>query len=117
MSRMKCLVTSWILLGSITGLPVQTQSGSVSARENGVVFANRVNTTTLTGTVMCGYQGWFAVPADAINRGWYHYRLEDEYGVTRYRMDDLGAKMPSGICLCCLQSGSQRVSQKMLLIK
>ncbi|MGE5432186.1 MAG: T9SS type A sorting domain-containing protein [Syntrophomonadaceae bacterium] len=28
---------------------------------------------TLTGKIMCGYQGWFAVPSDAINRGWYHY--------------------------------------------
>jgi hypothetical protein len=66
---------------------------------------------------MCGYQGWFAVPTDAISRGWYHYKLEGEYGVTWYGMDDLGAKMPSGIYLRSLQSGSYRVSQKMLLIR
>jgi len=44
-------------------------------------------------------------------------RNRGEYGVTWHGMDDLGAKMPSGIYLCCLQSGSQRVSQKMLMIR
>ncbi len=39
------------------------------------VSARRVDTSTLTGKVMCGYQGWFAVPTDAIARGWYHYNL------------------------------------------
>ena len=32
-----------------------------------------VDTTTLTGKVMCGYQGWFAAEGDNINRGWAHY--------------------------------------------
>jgi hypothetical protein len=32
-----------------------------------------VDTTTLTGKVMCGYQGWFAAKGDNINRGWVHY--------------------------------------------
>ena len=74
MSSAKCLVANWILLGHVTGLPAQTQSGSASPREAGLISVNRVNTTTLTGKVMCGYQGWFAVPTDAINRGWYHYK-------------------------------------------
>ena len=32
-----------------------------------------VDTTTLTGKIMCGYQGWFAAKGDNINRGWVHY--------------------------------------------
>jgi glycoprotein endo-alpha-1,2-mannosidase len=87
MSRMRCLVTSWILLGSINGLPAQTQSGSVSAREAGLISANRVNMTTLTGKVMCGYQGWFAVPTDAINRGWYHYKLGSTFAPGSCKFD------------------------------
>src|SRR5512141_351816 len=32
-----------------------------------------VDTKTLTGKVMCGYQGWFAAEGDASGRGWYHW--------------------------------------------
>jgi hypothetical protein len=32
-----------------------------------------VDTTTLTGKVMCGYQGWFSAEGDGSNRGWEHY--------------------------------------------
>ncbi len=41
---------------------------------NVVNSAQTVDRTTLKGKVMCGYQGWFAVPSDSINRGWYHYQ-------------------------------------------
>src|SRR5438067_8201079 len=34
-----------------------------------------VNTTTLTGKVMCGYQGWFAADGDALGRGFYHWSM------------------------------------------
>ena len=33
----------------------------------------RVNTGTLTGKVMCGYQGWFNCEGDGADRGWVHW--------------------------------------------
>src|SRR6476659_2451658 len=35
-----------------------------------------VDPSTLTGKVMCGYQGWFATPTDGLGRGWYHWAMD-----------------------------------------
>jgi hypothetical protein len=32
-----------------------------------------VDTGTMTGKVMCGYQGWFTCPGDGSARGWFHW--------------------------------------------
>ena len=32
-----------------------------------------VDSTTLTGKIMCGYQGWFNTPTDGADRGWKHW--------------------------------------------
>ena len=36
-----------------------------------------VDTSTLTGKVMCGYQGWFAAPGDGADLGWGHYATRE----------------------------------------
>lgn len=36
-----------------------------------------VNTATLTGKVMCGYQGWFNCEGDGANRGWTHWTRDE----------------------------------------
>ncbi len=33
-----------------------------------------VDTSTMTGKVMCGYQGWFTAEGDGAERGWTHWR-------------------------------------------
>lgn len=35
--------------------------------------ARGVDTRTLTGKVMCGYQGWFNTGSDGAGRGWFHW--------------------------------------------
>src|SRR5438477_9698294 len=32
-----------------------------------------VDCSTMTGKVLCGYQGWFTTPTDGADRGWFHW--------------------------------------------
>ena len=38
-----------------------------------------VDTSTMTGKVMCGYQGWFTCPGDGSGRGWYHWEKRGKF--------------------------------------
>ena len=38
-----------------------------------------VDTRTLTGKVMCGYQGWFAAEGDGSGRGWAHWQWRNKF--------------------------------------
>ncbi len=37
------------------------------------IHAQVVDTSTLIGKVVCGYQGWFRCEGDGSNNGWHHY--------------------------------------------
>jgi hypothetical protein len=38
-----------------------------------------VDTRTLTGKVMCGYQGWFSAEGDGAGRGWTHWEWQNGF--------------------------------------
>jgi hypothetical protein len=38
-----------------------------------------VDASTLTGKVLCGYQGWFATSGDGSDRGWRHYASRGQF--------------------------------------
>jgi hypothetical protein len=40
---------------------------------NSLLAAQSVDASTLTGKVMCGYQGWFNAEGDGAERGWVHW--------------------------------------------
>lgn len=46
-----------------------------------------VDVSTLTGKVMCGYQGWFGAEGDGLGRGWYHWAGGGEFRPGRCKID------------------------------
>jgi hypothetical protein len=79
-------VSSWATTGTTTVLEENTQDVTNQTDEAGLVdcYASiggykgqsikGVDTQTLNGKVMCGYQGWFGAPGDgSSNNGWRHW--------------------------------------------
>src|ERR1017187_1494959 len=60
-----------ILTAVLAGASI-AQQPSASAKKP-VGHADAVDTTSVRGKIMCGYQGWFRCPGDAANRGWSHW--------------------------------------------
>ena len=50
-----------------------TAHGQSTASTKPLSRAGTVDTTSLRGKVMCGYQGWFRCPDDAAKMGWIHW--------------------------------------------
>jgi hypothetical protein len=46
-----------------------------------------VNRSTLTGKVVCGYQGWFTAPGDGAGLGWRHYPSRGQFRPGRCGID------------------------------
>jgi len=46
-----------------------------------------VDCSTMTGKVLCGYQGWHGTPTDGLGRGWYHWVLGGEFGPGNCKFD------------------------------
>jgi hypothetical protein len=67
----------WILgflVSLLAGCSTGEKPSATSSKPLGGV--GKVDTTSLRGKVMCGYQGWFRCPDDAANMGWIHWSHE-----------------------------------------
>ena len=73
---MKIVSTTLQLLSFAVPLFVFAAAAETIGPYKGAVVEG-VNTKTLTGKVMCGYQGWFGAPDDGRSRsGWRHWTKE-----------------------------------------
>jgi len=98
------------ILGPVATAPPDTTYPPDPSLDSGYT---KVDRSTLTGKVMCGYQGWFAVPSDGINRGWYHYLLNNTFAPGSCKFDlwpdmsDMGSDEKYAAPGFVTQSGAQ----------
>jgi hypothetical protein len=99
---MRTIVPTSLRLGSavlllLLSLPaVGTRAADVLSREQIIRQTMRpyagpsragVDASTLTGKVMCGYQGWHAAEGDGLGRGWYHWELGGQFKPGHCKID------------------------------
>jgi hypothetical protein len=59
-----------------------TRDGNVDMSDFQILAANwhfNEFSRTLTGKIMCGYQGWFNCPGDGTSRGWVHWGASNKF--------------------------------------
>ncbi len=54
---------------------------------NGPNSDQQVETNTVLGKLMCGYQGWFRAPGDGSGQGWVHWGRSREFNPQRLTID------------------------------
>ncbi len=69
---LSALLISTLATHAIGGTPQPADPANPVRPYDGPV-ASGVDTTTLTGKVMCGYQGWFNCEGDGAGLGWTHW--------------------------------------------
>ncbi len=72
---------AWLLClgGAAHGQSPELTEVITQLRPYAGVCVQGVDPNTLTGKVMCGYQGWFTTPGDGAQRGWTHYARRNRF--------------------------------------
>jgi hypothetical protein len=71
--RSRLVLLSVLMLSSSVKAEMTKEEAVQAMKRFDGVCVKGVDTRTLTGKIVCGYQGWFNTPDDGFNLGWKHY--------------------------------------------